>query len=173
MLHKNKLRIMALFFEEPARNFQLRETSRITGIAVTSAKKYLKELLAEGLVRKSSETLYPSYLANETNSMFRVYKQVDMLLKIHSSGLVEYLEKTTLPNCIILFGSARKGEYTKKSDIDVFVQSAEHKLELKAFEKKLNHRINVMFEADLKNLSKELLNNLINGIVLYGFLKVK
>lgn len=173
MLHTRKLKIMELFFEEPTKNFQLREISRLTDIAVTSVRKYLKELLDERLVRKSTKTLYPSYLANESNRMFKVYKQQRMIFKIYLSGLVDYLEETALPNCIILFGSVRKGEYTKKSDIDIFVQSSEHRLKLRKFEKKLNHKINVLFEADLKDLSKELFNNIVNGIVLSGHLKLK
>lgn len=173
MIHRNKLKIMEVFFEEPTKNFQLREISRLTNIAVTSVKKYLKELVDENLVRKSTETLYPSYLANETNRMFKVYKQQRMIFKIYLSGLVDYLEKTSLPTCIILFGSVRKGEYNKDSDIDIFIQSSKHKLELRKFEKQLNHKINILFEADLKDLSKELFNNIVNGIILYGYLKLR
>ena len=173
MLHKNKLKIMGLFFEEPTRNFQLREISRLSNIAVTSTKKYLKELLNEELITKNTKTLYPSYNANESNRMFKVYKQQIMIFKIYLSGLIDYLEETSLPNCIILFGSVRKGEYTKKSDIDIFIQSSKHRLDLQKFEKYLNHEINVLFEADLKDLSKELFNNIINGIILFGYLKLK
>lgn len=173
MLHKQKLKIMELFFEEPARNFQLREVSRLTNIAVTSTKKYLKELLDENLIIKSTKTLYPSYLANTPNRMFKVYKTQAMLYKIYLSGLVDYVEDTCLPNCIILFGSFAKGDYYKKSDIDIFIQSSEYDLELQKFEKRLKHKINVFFEDDLRDLSKELFNNINNGIILSGYLRVK
>ena len=172
MLHRNKLRIMELFFEEPVRNFQLREISRLTKIAVTSTKKYLRELEREELIRKNTKTLYPSYAANESNRLFRTYKQQAMMLKIIKSGLLEYLEQTTLPKTIILFGSVRKGEYDKKSDIDLFVQSSKQPLNLQKFEKALKHKINILFEQNLKKISNELLNNLANGIVLTGYLKL-
>ena len=172
MLHKNKLKIMELFFEEPVRNFQIRGISKLTDIAVTSVKKYLQELIKDGLVRKSTKTLYPSYVADENSRMFRIYKQQIMIFNIYLSGLIDYLEDECLPRCIILFGSVRKGEYNKKSDIDIFVQSSEEGLELKKFEKQLKHKINIFFEDNLKNLSKELFNNIINGIKLRGYLKI-
>ena len=172
MLQKNKLKILGLFFEEPTKNFHLREVSRLTGIAVTSARKYLNELLDEGLILKSTKTIYPSYLANESNRMFKVHKQQVMILRLYSSGLVDYLERTTLPRCIVLFGSVRKGEYTQKSDIDIFIQSSSKKLDLQKFEKLLGHKISLLFEVNLRNLSAELFSSIVNGIVLSGYLKV-
>ena len=173
MLHYNKLKIMNIFFEEPARNFYLREISRLTKIAVMTARKYLMELEKEGLILKDKSTLYPSYKANDTNRMFRVYKQQAMILLIYSSGLLDYLEKAMLPRCIVLFGSVRKGEYTKSSDIDLFIQAPKQEAGLREFEKIFRHRISLLFEPDLAKLSEELLNNIINGIVLYGNLKIR
>ncbi|MDD4878299.1 MAG: nucleotidyltransferase domain-containing protein [Candidatus Nanoarchaeia archaeon] len=164
---------MGLFFEEPARNFYLREISRLTGIAVMSARKYLIELEKEGLLLKDKSTLYPSYKAKDTSTLFRAYKQHAMILFIHQSGLIDYLEKATLPRCIILFGSVRKGEYTKKSDIDIFIQAPKQELGLAKFERILKHKISILFEPDLTKLNEELLNNLINGIVLYGNLRIR
>lgn len=173
MIQKNKLKIMDLFFEEPARNFYLREISRLTKIAVMTARKYIIELEKEGLILKDKSTLYPSYKANDTNRLFRIYKQQAMILLIQMSGLLDYLEKATLPRCIILFGSVRKGEYSKKSDIDIFIQAPKQNLELEKFEIILKHKISILFEPNLAELSEELLNNIANGIVLYGNLKIR
>lgn len=173
MLHRNKLKIMELFFEEPSRNFQIRGISRLTKIAVTSTKKYLGELKKENLILKDKNTLYPSYVANQSDKIFNVYKQQNIILKIYSSGLIDYLENILYPRCIILFGSARKGEYNKKSDIDIFVQSKDKKISLTKFERILKHKINLFFEEDINKLSKELFNNITNGIKLSGYLKLK
>lgn len=173
MIQEKKLRIMRLFFEEPARNFYLREVSRLTGIAVMSARKYLAELEKEGLLVKDKSTLYPSYKANDTSGLFRLYKQQAITILMHMSGLVDYLEKEALPRCIVLFGSVRKGEYTKNSDIDIFIQAPKKELGLAKFERILKHKISVLFEPDLANLSEELLNNIVNGIVLYGNLRIR
>ena len=73
---------------------------------------------------------------------------------------------------IILFGSASNGDDVEGSDIDVFIQAPEKKLNLLQYEKKLNREINLLFEENFSRLSKELKNNVINGIILKGYLKV-
>lgn len=91
---------------------------------------------------------------------------------MHISGLLDYLETEYTPNCIILFGSGSRGEDTEESDIDIFIQAEENELNLQKYEKKLNRKISLLFEPKIDALSKELLNNLINGQVLSGYLKV-
>ena len=153
---------MELFFEEPSRNFQIREVSRLSKIAVTSVKNYLKELQREGLVKKDENTLYPSYIANQQNRLFKIYKQQSIIFKLYSFGLIDYLEDKLQPKCIILFGSVRKGEYDKKSDIDIFVQTNERIINTIKFEKILKHKINLFFEENINKLSDELFNNVVN-----------
>lgn len=173
MLQKSKIKIMEIFFEEPSRNFQLREISRLTKIAVTSIRKYLKELQKSGLIKKDKKTLYPSYIANQQNTLFKIYKQQFIILKLYSSGLIDYLEDRLHPECIILFGSARKGEYVKDSDIDIFIQASRKNIGLEKFNKALKHKINPFFEENINKLSTELFNNIINGIKLSGYLRLR
>ena len=173
MLHKNKLKIMKLFFEEPSKNFQIRGVSRLTNIAVTSVKNYLRELQKDKLVKKDKKTLYPSYVANQQNRLFRIYKQQFIIFKLYSSGLVDYLEDRLHPRCIILFGSAGKGEYNKDSDIDIFMQTSEKSINLTKFEKILKHKISLFSEENINKLSNELFNNITNGIKLSGYLKLR
>jgi predicted nucleotidyltransferase len=172
MLH-NKLKILELFFEEPTRNFQIREIARLTKIAHTSVKNYLEKLRKEALIRKVKTNIYNSYIANQENRIFKIYKQQHLTLKLYKSELIDYLEDNLQPKCIILFGSGRKGEYIKTSDIDLYVQVSEKPLNLMKFEKILKHKINLFFEEDINELSNELFNNVVNGIVLSGYLKIK
>ncbi|MBD3361832.1 hypothetical protein GF358_03500 [Candidatus Woesearchaeota archaeon] len=104
--------------------------------------------------------------------MFKIHKQQTITLKIYDSGLIDHIENKLHPRCIILFGSVRKGEYTKKSDIDLFVQAQTKQINLEKYEKKLKHKINLFFEKDFHKLSKELLENLINGIKLSGYIRI-
>ncbi len=142
-------------------------------MAVTSVKKYLEGLQTEDLVKKDKKTLYPSYIANQQNRLFNIYKQQLIIFKLYSSGLIDYLEDELSPKCIILFGSARKGEYYKKSDIDIYIQTNEKSINLRKFEGILKHKINLFFEEDINKLSKELFNNIINGIKLSGYLTLR
>ena len=45
-------------------------------------------------------------------------------------------------------------------------------IDLRKYEKILKRKINILFERNVSNIPEELLNNIINGIVLYGYLKV-
>ncbi|MBU1623187.1 MAG: nucleotidyltransferase domain-containing protein, partial [Nanoarchaeota archaeon] len=87
-------------------------------------------------------------------------------------GIVEYIQKEALPSSIILFGSGAKATFTEKSDIDIFVEAKKTKINLTKYEKKLNRKINPLFESNLNSLSKELRNNIINGVLLYGFIRI-
>ena len=90
-----------------------------------------------------------------------------------NASLVFYeIENKTNPDVIVLYGSASKGEDVEDSDLDLFIIAKEKPINLERFEKELNRKIHIIFENSLKRVSKEFLNNLINGIVLYGYLKV-
>ena len=87
-------------------------------------------------------------------------------------GLVNYLHEKFPLNVIILFGSYSRGEDIEKSDIDIALDTKEKILELKEFEKKLNKKINIEF-IDFNKISKELRDNIINGIILSGYMQLK
>lgn len=163
---------MQQFFDFPRKAFLIRELSRNTKLAQTAVRVNLKALLAEGLITKDKNGLYPSFRAVRDNSLFKLLKAQNIILRLYQTGVLEVIEKAVYPSCIVLFGSASRGEDTEESDIDLFVQSKQMKLDLSKFEKALNRKINILFEPDLKTISPELLNNLANGIVVYGYLKV-
>ncbi|MCD6464256.1 nucleotidyltransferase domain-containing protein [Candidatus Woesearchaeota archaeon] len=73
---------------------------------------------------------------------------------------------------IVLFGSCARGEDIETSDIDLFVQAKEKALSLTKYENLLNRKISLFFKQNFLKLSNELKNNIINGIVLKGYLKV-
>lgn len=173
-IKNNKLKILEVFFDNPLEKFHLREISRKTNIAVTSVKKYLGELLEEGLIIRIEKGIYPSFKSSreDDNGKFRFYKKLNMIERIESSGLLNYLEDKTYPESIVLFGSSSRGEDIENSDIDLFIESTEKKLDLSKFEKKLNREINLFFEKNFKRLNKGLKNNILNGIILRGYLEV-
>ncbi|MDO8724971.1 MAG: nucleotidyltransferase domain-containing protein [Candidatus Methanoperedens sp.] len=173
----NKWKVLKVFFENPITKdagFQLREISRIASLATTSVKLYLNEMVDEGLIIRTKHRLfaYPVYQANFENMEFRFLKKIDTIITLRESGLIEYLEKQCMPDVILLFGSASKGEDIMESDIDLFLVSKERKLDLLDFETKLKRNISLLFSENFGELSKELKNNIINGVILKGYLKV-
>jgi len=168
----SRYKVLQQFFDFPRKAFLIRELSRNAKLSVPSVRLHLKALLAEGLIAKDKTGLYPSFRAAKENPLFKLLKAQNMVLRLQQTGVLSTIEKGAYPSCIVLFGSASRGEDTEESDIDLFIQSKRIKLDLSTFEKSLNRKINLLFEPDMKTISPELLNNLANGTVVYGYLKV-
>ena len=165
--------VFAEFAKNPRKQYQIRELSRRIKLAATSVKLHLDELEKEGLVIKEKIGIYKSYRANFEDENFRFYKRVCNILSLKESGLISELEKQTTPNAVVVFGSYQKGEDAEKSDIDIFIIAKEKKVNLSEYEKKLGRNIHLFFSEDLNKLPKELLNNILNGIILSGFVRWK
>jgi len=178
MLQKdNRYKILQVFFNDPLPKgigFQLREISRTVKVAPPSVKKYLTELEKEDLILKNKHRIhgYPVYNANRDSEMFKFLKKIDNILKIKESGLLGHISDECMPDAVVLFGSASKGEDIKDSDIDLFVLSKKEDLDLKKYEKSFNRKINIFFSSSFNSLSAELKNNILNGVILSGYLKV-
>jgi predicted nucleotidyltransferase len=162
---------MQKFFDFPRKDFHIRELSRMTKIAQPSVINHTNALLKEDLIIKEKKGIYPTFRANRDNEMFRIYKKLDLIIRLKQSGALDYIYDSCIPDSIIMFGSASKGEDTEESDIDLFIQSKGKKLSLEGFEKSLKRKINPFFEEKFEKLSKELKNNILNGIVLKGYIK--
>ena len=167
----SRYRILREFFDSPGKDFHMREISRNTKIAQPSVMNHLMALVKEKLILKEKKGIYPTYRANRENEFFKIYKKTDLILRMHKMGLISYIYDSSISNAIILFGSSSKGEDMEESDIDIFVQSPEIKLKLEKYEKLLNRKISLFFEENFSRLNGELKNNIINGIIIKGYLK--
>lgn len=164
-------RLKELFYEESNKSFTVRELAKQTKQPVSSVQRYLQQLKKEGFISEDNQAIITSY--------FKIKKTHHFIEKLFEIGLLEFLEQKLQPSVIILFGSMRKGEYTAESDIDIFIEQPtldkknKGLLNLKPFEKKLNHKIELHIEKSINDLPAPLYNNIINGIKLYGYVKVK
>jgi predicted nucleotidyltransferase len=173
MLQKNnKYRILKVFFEQPTAELQLRQICRLAKIAPPSTKKYLQELESEGLVSKSKKNIYPVYRAVRDSQLFKSLKKWSLAIELSASGAVDYISEKCSPDAIIVFGSAARGEDIEQSDIDLAILAEDTVLDLKKYGKLLNRKITPFFAPKFSELSKELKNNILNGILLYGYVKV-
>ena len=169
------LRVLEVFFTNPSKEHYLMEISRTTKIAHTSVKKSLSELIKHRIIKqelqKKGKRKFPVYKAKIDYKVFRKYKALYNLTSLLESGLINLLEEKLTPKSIVIFGSYTRGEDNEESDIDIFVETIEEKIDVSVFEKKLNRKIQLHFKEDFTNYQKELKNNIINGIVLQGFLE--
>jgi len=153
----------------------LKEISKKSKIAHTSAKKILNELVKEKIVILEKEIrgkrIFPIYFANLEGEYYKKLKKINNLKEIIEGKLVEKIEDEFMPKSIVLFGSYSKGEDIESSDIDIFVESEGSEIDLKKFENKLFRKVNLYF-GNLKKLNKNLKENILNGIVLEGFIEL-
>ncbi len=167
----SRYRLLEVFFREPRKVFHIREISRLLRLSQPSIRLHLDALIKENIVLKSAEGLYGGYKANRDNELFKLLKQQNTVLVLNSSGFVKFVSEKVMPQVMMLFGSAAKGEDVENSDIDIFVEGEEEELNLRRFEHLLNRKINILFKKNFMKLSKELKNNIVNGVKLYGFLR--
>jgi len=170
----NTYRVLCLFFRNPMKNFQLREISRLVGLSLPTVISHVSLLEKEGLVKRVSGGVYDSFKANMDSPDFRMYKKLDTIQTLEKEVLPLLIKECSYPTAVVLFGSAARGEDVEKSDIDLLVLAKEKAIDLSKWEEKLNRRISLLFidKRDIKKEDKELLNNLVNGVVLYGVLEV-
>jgi len=168
--------VAKVFFDEPTKYHGLREISRKANLAHTSVKNHLKKLKEENIINEEKEfqgdRTYPKYKVSQSEN-YSFYKKIDILSRIKESGLLEFLEKKYAPDCIVLFGSASKGDDIETSDIDFYMQASEKKVNLEKFESQLKRKIQLHFKQRIKDYPVELMNNIINGNILYGLLDIE
>lgn len=168
----NRYTLLKVFLDSPTESFRLRELSKLSRIAPLSVMNYLKEFEKESLITRFMKRGIPFYRAVRDDKKLTLYKKISIIYELNDCGLVDKLWDSLSPDAIILYGSYAKGESTEESDIDIFIIGKEKKIDLAEFEKKLNKRVHLMWESDIKKIPAELKNNIINGIVLKGYLKV-
>ena len=173
------MEILKHFMENPEREIHIRELAKEAKISPTTATNYLEELKKENLLSKEKSRNVILYKANSDNPLFKETKKYYNIKKILKSGLLDYLnQELNYPEAIILFGSYAKGENIKRSDVDIFISTESKKqVSLKEFERKLGAEIHLFIYSkkqieELKVKNKELLNNVLNGIKLSGFIEV-
>jgi len=171
--------IIALIMENPEKEFHIRQMSKKLGKSPTTISKYVMELNRNDLVEIKKFSNHILFKARSESKKFRLKKKMYNLNKIYLSGLIEYLEEEySNPSAIVLFGSFDKGEDISDSDIDLFVITPLKKeVNLQKYEKKLRHNIQLFLISSkefqkMKLSNKELLNNVVNGTVVSGYLEV-
>lgn len=176
MLQKSSIAlVLGVFFRSPHKEHYLMEISRKIHIAHTSVKKNLQGLANAGIVQelieKRGRRRFPIYKANTENKNFKRFKFAYNISSLLESNLIDFIAENLMPKSIVLFGSYRRGEDAEESDIDLFVECGKEEIDLKAFEKKLGRKIELHFNENFNSYPAELKNNIINGIVLSGFLE--
>ncbi len=167
--------MLKLFFEEPNREFSVREVARLVKVSPATASKQLNELVEKDILKERKERIFNLFKANLESYNYKDLKVYYSIRRLRESGLIDAINKRFLKPTIVLFGSISNGLDTETSDIDIAIISEFHDLEfpeIKEFEKRLNRRIQIFSFHDKMDIKNEhLTNNILNGIVLQGSIK--
>lgn len=173
MEHKSSLeKVFDIFVEEPLRVHYIKEIAKKINLAPTSVKIHLSHLLKQNLVIKRRGERFLGFAANRDNADFLFYKKIRNIINLKESGLLDFLINSFYPQAIVVFGSYIRGEDMEESDIDLLIiTKVKKRLSLDKFEDILNRRIHLILETHLNKLVTELKMEVINGFILYGYLK--
>lgn len=155
---------LSVFFEDCYQEVNVREYAKIMKISPPTASTTLKKLEKEELLNSRIERKNHLYRANTENHFFIDLSKVYWRQKLNE--LTKQLTEQINYNTIILFGSIIKGETTINSDIDLYLNIEEKKIELKEYEKKLKRKIQLHFKNELNN--HHLKKNIQQGLILNG-----
>jgi predicted nucleotidyltransferase len=163
---------MKLFFDNPEKSFHIREIARLTGLSAPGVLKILKKLKEENLLESEKGKIVEDVTASRSHK-FLLQKKSYNIMRLFDSGLIDFLrDKYEEPEAIVVFGSYSRGEDTSGSDVDIaIVTKKEAQLDLREFEHYLKRKVS-LYEIQIECSEKEFLNNLANGTVVYGFLRL-
>jgi predicted nucleotidyltransferase len=172
-----KITILKPFFEEPNREYHIRELARILKINHTTVRQKLTKLVKEGFLTVSKGKIYSAYkpIISRKYLNLKLYYNLE---KIRISELVDNIEKAFDYPTIILFGGYATANDDTTSDIDICVISnIKKEFDTEKCEKILNRKISfhLFTKEKWKSMAKEnkgLINSICNGIVLSGQLEV-
>lgn len=169
---------LKLFFEEPNREFHLRELSRLLKKNPVTIKNHLSDFVKIGVLTCKKERGLEMYRSNIENFYYKEYKKIYNRFKIIESELLNFLKKEFNIPTIIIFGSYERGEDNKNSDIDIFILSEIKKdLNLDKYERiiKRSIQLHIMNKREFENAKKDnpdLIDSIINGSIIQGVIEV-
>jgi predicted nucleotidyltransferase len=150
-------------------SFTQRDIAKQLNVSPTAIGHSIKKLFKNNFIQLNKLKTQHLISLQRDNPLVIRLKKIENLKTIYLSGLVDYLEEQLPATTIILFGSYAKGEDTASSDIDMAIIGRKPKpLSQKIFEKTLQRQININFYTSYKTIDKNLKNNILSGIVLYG-----
>jgi len=156
------------FFDDCYRRVGVREYAKLIKVSPPTASKMLASYTSESLLLRSTYRNHILFHANKESSMFVDLSRIYWRLKL--SSLMELVDKKLTSPTIVLFGSLAKAEAKPDSDVDLAIFAAKKELNIEMLGKR---RIQMFWFDSFKDVkNRELANNILNGYVLRGKLKL-
>lgn len=164
--------ILELFFENPSKEWHFEEIIKETEMARSKTHGWLKKLIKDKLIKRIKEkNKMPYYVSNYDSPDYKMKKKLFGLTKLYKCGLLSHLASLEKTEAVILFGSFSRSDWSKNSDVDVFIYGNPEGLKIVDYELKLHRNIQVFIceeKEELVKLGEGLLRNIIKGNLLKG-----
>jgi predicted nucleotidyltransferase len=170
-----ELNIMRLFFDEPSREFGVREAAKLLDVAPATASKDLSELAENGFLKVREDRRMILYSANIDSDQYRDLKVFYTIRMLKEKGFIDALNKFYTKPSIILFGNCAQGTDKELSDLGIVViaDKADIFAEKENYEKIFGRKIQLIVVHSIPELgSKELMQSVVNGKILQGELGI-
>ena len=179
-LNEAYLKTLHWFFSFPDKEIGLNDLSEALGIAKTTAKRTVLQLIEEGFLNREIIGKLWRISCNHNHLYNFTRKICYNLMFIYESSILSAIHDIIKnPKAVILFGSYRKGDDNEKSDIDIAVEIVGNE-EVKIVElgilPEFGYRKDVLVNLYIFSRNKvdlNLFSNITNGIVLEGFLEAR
>jgi|AntAceMinimDraft_18_1070375.scaffolds.fasta_scaffold127605_2 predicted nucleotidyltransferase len=187
---ENKFKIIKIL-DENRQGLHMREISRQIKTGLPNIKRYLDIFEKRGIIKKEKKANLINITLNYKQEIFSDLKQIHLNLFLELPKKIQLAfndflrELKEKPLISLIFGSYAKGNYTKKSDLDIFLvfQELRNEKQIEETAKRIGMRTNVKINpiyikySEFKknfldknhNFSNEIRNNviIINGIEYY------
>lgn len=133
LIPEGRKKILEIFLRDPFTEIHLREIARLSNSSLTNVAESMRLLVKNDIFTRnemSNSTFFRPNLANdETIKIFEFLeferrkhfysenKNIARLLKKYTDSIIELSNKRI--QLVVLFGSVARGEWTKKSDVDI------------------------------------------------------
>jgi hypothetical protein len=169
----NKQRVLEALFTTFG-DVHIRLLARITDLHPNTVIAALDELESEELIVREPDERTQRILVRP-GPYFSIRKTAYTIETLHRSGLIDALNDAFAYPTIVLFGSYAKGENHERSDLDLFlITDVRRSIDLNKFERFGEIHLLVHTQEEFEKLRKTsalLISNVLNGIVLSGYVE--
>jgi predicted nucleotidyltransferase len=133
LIPKGRKKILEIFLKNPFKEIHLREIARLSNSSVTNVTNSMRLLVKNNIFIRnevSNSIFFKPNLANDEaikileflelerrKHFYEENKNIARMLKKYTGSIIEFSNKRI--QLVILFGSVARGEWTKKSDVDI------------------------------------------------------
>jgi len=157
--------IKTLFFEDTLKRWHFEDVVNASNMSRERVNHYLRELLRQGFIsRVKPRGRMPYYTANRGSEKFRAEKRFYGLNMLQNSGMFDQINSLKSIETAILFGSFSRGDFSRSSDIDLFIYGNAEQFDKAKFELKIRREIQVFSYDNVAEMKRELDPKLIPNI---------